>query len=84
MAADHYFEGCRGKQQVFHHLDAGRADTYLFGSCRTGKNRLAQEKYFRQENMNKYGWFFLIFSWATILWLTAFCFMKVFSKKELK
>ena len=30
------------------------------------------------------GWIFLIFSWGIILWLTVFCFIKVFSKKELK
>jgi len=30
------------------------------------------------------GWVFIIFSWGIILGLTAFCFKKVFSKKELK
>jgi len=30
------------------------------------------------------GWIFLIFSWGVILGLTAFCFIKVFSKKEIK
>jgi len=30
------------------------------------------------------GWILLIVSWAIILGLTTFCFLKVFSKKELK
>jgi len=30
------------------------------------------------------GWMFLIISWGLILGLTAFCFIKVFSKKEVK
>ena len=30
------------------------------------------------------GWIFLIISWGIILGLTIFCFVKVFSKKELK
>jgi len=30
------------------------------------------------------GWLFLILSWGIILWLAVFCFIKVFSKKELK
>lgn len=30
------------------------------------------------------GWVFLIISWGIILGLTIFCFVKVFSKKELK
>jgi hypothetical protein len=29
------------------------------------------------------GWLFLILSWGFILWLTVFCFAKVFSKKRL-
>jgi len=34
--------------------------------------------------MNIGGWLFLIISWGVILGLTAFCFLKVFSKKEVK
>jgi len=30
------------------------------------------------------GWIFLVFSWGMILTLTVFCFIRVFSKKELK
>jgi hypothetical protein len=30
------------------------------------------------------GWVFLIISWGIILGMAAFCFVKVFSKKELK
>jgi len=30
------------------------------------------------------GWIFLIISWGALLGLTIFCFVKVFSKKELK
>jgi len=30
------------------------------------------------------GWLFLVLSWAVILGLTIFCFIKVFSKKEIK
>jgi hypothetical protein len=30
------------------------------------------------------GWIFLVVSWGLILGLTTFCFIKVFSKKELK
>ena len=30
------------------------------------------------------GWIFLVFSWGIISGLTIFCFIKVFSKKELK
>lgn len=28
------------------------------------------------------GWFFLILSWSFIIGLTIFCFVRVFSKKE--
>jgi hypothetical protein len=34
--------------------------------------------------MTSGGWVFIIFSWGIILGLAAFCFKKVFSKKELK
>jgi len=34
--------------------------------------------------MNLAGWVFIIFSWILILGLTAFCFFKVFAKKEMK
>jgi hypothetical protein len=34
--------------------------------------------------MNIGGWIFLLISWGIILGLTVFCFVKVFSKKELK
>lgn len=34
--------------------------------------------------MKTSGWIFLVFSWGLILWLATFCFIKVFSKKELK
>jgi len=34
--------------------------------------------------MRMNGWMFLIISWGLILGLTAFCFIKVFSKKEVK
>ncbi len=30
------------------------------------------------------GWFLLFISWGLILGLTVFCFLKVFSKKEIK
>jgi len=30
------------------------------------------------------GWILLIFSWGAILTLAVFCFVKVFSRKELK
>jgi len=30
------------------------------------------------------GWLFIIFSWGIILALIIFCFIKVFTKKELK
>jgi hypothetical protein len=34
--------------------------------------------------MNVYGAIFLALSWAGILGLVIFCFMKIFSKKELQ
>jgi hypothetical protein len=34
--------------------------------------------------MSGAGWFFLIISWAVILGLTSFCFIKVLSKRTLK
>jgi len=34
--------------------------------------------------MNISGWIFLIVSWGLILGFTVFCFVKVFSKKEIK
>lgn len=30
------------------------------------------------------GWLFLVLSWGIILALAAFCFIKVFAKKEIK
>ena len=36
------------------------------------------------DTMNASGWIFLILSWSGILGFTAFCFLKVFSKKQLK
>jgi len=30
------------------------------------------------------GWLFLIISWVAIILLVSFCFIKVFSKKEVK
>jgi len=30
------------------------------------------------------GWVFLVVSWGMTLWLTTLCFVKVFSKKEIK
>lgn len=38
----------------------------------------------REGKMNISGWVFLIVSWGLILGLTTLCFVKVFSKKELK
>lgn len=37
-----------------------------------------------KDAMSISGWAFLILSWGLILALTVFCFIKVFSKKELK
>lgn len=34
--------------------------------------------------MRNEGWVFLFISWGFILGLTVFCFLKVFSRKELK
>jgi glycerol uptake facilitator-like aquaporin len=34
--------------------------------------------------MNFGGWLFITLSWGFILGLSVFCFLKVFSKKELK
>lgn len=34
--------------------------------------------------MNTFGWIFLSVSWLGIIFLTAFCFIKVFAKKEIK
>jgi hypothetical protein len=34
--------------------------------------------------MNTAGWVFMIFSWAALLAMSIFCFIKVFSKRELK
>jgi len=34
--------------------------------------------------MRIYGWVFLVISWGLILGLAAFCFIKVFSRKELR
>lgn len=32
--------------------------------------------------MNLYGWLFIVISWGFIIGLTAFCFVRVFSKKK--
>jgi hypothetical protein len=34
--------------------------------------------------MNAGGWIFLVLSWGLIIGLSVICFIKVFSKKELK
>ena len=34
--------------------------------------------------MRQEGWIFLLCSWGLIIGLVAFCFVRVFSKKELK
>jgi hypothetical protein len=50
-----------------------------------GKSCLEKEKgRSREDEMKLAGWIFLIVSWGIILGLTAFCFIKVFSKKEIK
>ena len=38
----------------------------------------------RGDEMRFDGWLFLIISWGVIFGLTIFCFIKIFSKKELK
>jgi hypothetical protein len=34
--------------------------------------------------MNIYGWVFIIVSWALIIGLAIFCFVKVFSRRQIK
>lgn len=38
----------------------------------------------REDDMTPAGWIFLLISWGLIILLVSFCFLKVFSKKELK
>lgn len=50
-----------------------------------GKGCLEKEKSAIRENQMRIdGWVFLIISWGIILVMAVFCFVKVFSKKELK
>ena len=50
-----------------------------------GKGCLEKKKSAIRENQMRIGgWIFIIISWGLILGLTAFCFIKVFSRKELK
>jgi hypothetical protein len=83
VAADYIYEKCACRRPQFCVSDEDRVDRGIPGPGDIGQNRLAEAAE-GERLMRAGGWAFIILSWGIILWLTIFCFAKVFGKKVLK
>lgn len=85
VATDYLYEKCRIKRSIFYPGHSSGIIINILNPGNVSKSCLeAKENSNRGNEMKMGGWIFLVSSWGIILGLTIFCFIKVFSKKELK
>ncbi len=79
------YEECFCGKPAFYIRHKDRPATGIFSPGNPGKDCLETQKTaIREDEMKISGYIFLILSWGLILGLAYFCFVKIFSKKELK
>jgi len=85
VAAYNIYEKCLFDKSTVHPGDKVGSIINILNLGNFSKSCLGkEEKRSGEDAMNPGGWIFLIISWGIILGLSAFCFIKVFSKKEIK
>lgn len=85
VATYHIYEKCFLDKPCVYPRDKVRPVIDIPDISGSGKSCLEKEKNRSGEDeMRSGGWIFLVISWGLILGLSAFCFVKVFSKKEIK
>lgn len=85
MAADYLYEERFISQQAVYPRNENWFIAGIFGFGNFSENCLEKEEVVSgKDEMTLGGWIFLLGSWGIILLLTVICFIKVFSRKEIK
>ena len=85
VAPHNIYEKCLFGKPVFYFRYKNRTIIDFSHPGNFGKSCLDEKKSaISEDEMRPGGWIFLIISWGLILGLSALCFIKVFSRKELR